>query len=82
MCLAVPMKVLEVTGKQGDFFNPPVAEVESRGVRMKVRLDIVDRMPEPGDFVVVHAGFAIKTLDSAEADKTMELLKEMASNES
>ncbi len=78
MCLAIPMEVKEITGTPGDFLDPPVAQVEAQGTRAQVRLDIVDRMPEVGDFVIVHAGFAIHTLSRDEAEKSLELFKDMA----
>lgn len=78
MCLAIPMKVLEVKGEEGDFLNPPLAVVEASGLKKEVRLDIVDRFPSEGDFVIVHAGFAIHTLSEAEAEESLKALKEMA----
>ncbi len=78
MCLAIPMKVLEVQGEQDDFLNPPTALVEAQGTTLNARLDIVDRMPEPGDYVIVHAGFAIHTLSSEDAHKSLELFKDLA----
>ncbi|NPA94742.1 MAG: HypC/HybG/HupF family hydrogenase formation chaperone [Thermodesulfobacteria bacterium] len=80
MCLAVPMKVLEIEGDQDDFLSPPVAVVEAQGTRATVRLDIVDRFPTPGDYVIVHAGFAIHTLTEEEAMKSLGLLADMAEN--
>ena len=50
------------------------------GLRKEVRLDVVDRWPEIGDYLIVHAGFAIHTLDPEEAEKNLKLLKEMAEN--
>lgn len=80
MCLAVPMEVVEITGTQGDFFDPPVALAEAQGTSVSVRLDIVDRMPEVGDFVIVHAGFAIHAITRDEAMKSLELFADMAAN--
>ena len=65
MCLAIPMRVNEVHGEQG-------------GLRKDVRLDIVDRWPEVGDYIIVHAGYAIHTLDAAEAETNLKLMREMA----
>lgn len=62
MCLAIPMKLVEVAGADG------VAEVG--GVRRAVRLDLV-----PGaalaDHVLVHAGYAIQVVDEEEARATL-----------
>ncbi len=72
------MEVIEIKGSQGNFLDPPVALVEARSTRVRVRLDIVDRMPKPGDFVIVHPGFAIHTLTRDEARKSLELFEDMA----
>ena len=77
MCVAIPMKILDVKGSPGSFEEPPVAEVSSQGITRQVRLDIVDRWPAPGDYVIVHAGFAIHTLNAAEAEQSLELLARM-----
>ena len=78
MCLAIPMRVNEVRGEQGDPLSFPVAVVEEEGLRKEVRLDIVDRWPEVGDYLIVHAGYAIHTLDAAEAETNLKLMREMA----
>lgn len=66
MCLAVPMRLARVEGTRG------LVEVE--GVRREVRLDLLERV-EVGDWVLVHAGFAIQVLDEAAAAETLELLR-------
>ncbi|HBI16462.1 MAG TPA: hydrogenase assembly protein HupF [Desulfobulbaceae bacterium] len=78
MCLAIPMRVHEVLGDPGDPLTFPVAVVDEAGVRKEVRLDIVDRWPVPGDYLIVHAGFAIHTLDAEEAETNLKLMREMA----
>ncbi len=80
MCLAVPMEVLEIKGKEGDFLDPHRAVVKAQGTKVEVRLDIVDRPPEKGDYVIVHAGFAIHTLSKQEAKKSLELFEDMVKN--
>lgn len=77
MCLAIPMRVREVLGEEGDPLSFPLAVVEEEGLRKKVRLDIVDRWPRVGDYVIVHAGYAIHTLDAAEAETNLKLIREM-----
>jgi len=64
MCYAIPAKVIEVRGDMGvvDFGN---------GVRREILLGLVDA--KVGDYVLVHAGFAIKVLDEKSA---LEILKE------
>ena len=58
MCLAVPLKIVEIDG------NNAVGEVE--GLRRKMRLDFI-KEPRLGEYVMVHAGFAIERLDEEQA---------------
>ena len=58
MCLAVPLKIVEKDGKNG------VGEVE--GLRRRMRLDFI-KEPRIGEYVIVHAGFAIERLDEEQA---------------
>jgi hydrogenase expression/formation protein HypC len=68
MCLAVPMKVVEIDG--------PVARVEESGVRLGARVDLIDGV-KVGDYVIVHAGVAIDRLEPEEALETLKLFEEM-----
>ena len=70
MCLAVPLKVLEVVGDQG--------AVDAGGARCGVNLSLVAPV-SVGQYVLVHAGFALHVLDEDEAAKTLELFEEMKS---
>jgi len=65
MCLAVPMKIVEIRDD-----GKGVAELE--GSRQVVDLSLVSDV-RVGVYVIVHAGFAIETLDQAEADATLAL---------
>lgn len=67
MCLAVPLKLVEIQNEIGT--------IESGGIRRKVNLSLVEN-PKPGDFVVVHAGFAISIMDQEEAEKTLDIIRE------
>ena len=69
MCLAVPMKVMSI---KGDF-----AEVDQGGTRLKVSLMVIDVLPRVGDYVLVHAGFAIKRLDPETAAESLALLEQL-----
>ncbi|MFP3983216.1 MAG: HypC/HybG/HupF family hydrogenase formation chaperone [Desulfurivibrionaceae bacterium] len=77
MCLAVPMQVIETEGEEGDFTIPAKAVVEGGGIRKEVRLDIIDRWPQEGEYVIVHAGFAIHALTSEEAQESLRLLQQL-----
>ena len=67
MCLAVPMKIESIEGK--------VARAWVPGGEYSARLDFLEEA-KVGDYVLVHAGFAIEILDQAEALKTIEVLQE------
>ncbi len=64
MCLAVPMSVLSVSGDHG--------RVRSAGVEMDISLALVEDV-HPGDYVIVHAGFAIQRLSAEDARETLEI---------
>jgi hydrogenase expression/formation protein HypC len=73
MCLAVPGKVVEV--RSASEAAGPIGVVDFQGTRMEVGLAFV---PEAGagDWVLVHAGFALNVLDEQEAMETWRYLKE------
>jgi len=80
MCLAIPMKIIEIEGSPDDFSIGQIATVDADGISREIRLDIVDHWPEIGDYVIIHAGFAIHTLVKEEAEKNIALLRELAEN--
>jgi hydrogenase expression/formation protein HypC len=53
-----------------------MARVEVGGTVQHVRLDLVSEKPELGDYVIVHAGFALQRLDREEALETLKLFQE------
>ncbi len=63
MCLAVPLRIIEVNGKE--------AMAESMGMRRVIRVDFI-KDPKPGDYVIVHAGFAIERLPEKQAEEDLE----------
>ncbi len=73
MCLAVPGRILEASGD-----DPLVrmARVDFGGVVKEISLAYT---PEAGvgDYVLVHAGFALNTVDQEEARKTLDLIREL-----
>lgn len=58
MCLAIPLKLIEINGKN--------AVGEALGMRRQLRVDFIPD-PKPGDYVIVHAGFAIERLPENQA---------------
>lgn len=73
MCLGIPGRVVEVLG--GDNLLR-TARVDFGGVRKDVCLAYVPQAG-PGDYVIVHVGFAISQVDEAEARRTLEVLRAM-----
>ncbi len=72
------MRVTKVEGDPDDFTTNQIATVDSSGISKEVRLDIVDYWPNVGDYVILHAGFAIHTLVEEEAMKNLALFRELA----
>ena len=67
MCLAVPLKILSVEGKQ--------AVGEAAGLTQKLRVDFLPGI-RPGDYVMVHAGFAIEQLSEQQARENLACIQE------
>ena len=70
MCLAVPMQILEI--KDGG-----MARVTAMGAEREAALDLTPQAAV-GDYVLVHAGFAIEIVDQQYAEETLELIQTMA----
>jgi hydrogenase expression/formation protein HypC len=73
MCLAVPGKLLSVTG---DDPMMRAGRVSFNGVVREVSLACVPEA-RPGDYVLVHVGFALSVVDEVEAKRTFEYLRQM-----
>lgn len=69
MCLAVPLKLVSIDGQTG------VGEFD--GVRRKVQLTFVPQA-KAGDYVIVHAGFAIEIMDEEQAELDREAFREVS----
>lgn len=74
MCLGIPGRILDVRDEGG----MAMGHVDFGGVRRDVCLAYVSDEVQPGDYVVVHVGFAISKVNEAEARRTFELLREMS----
>jgi len=70
MCLAQPAHVIEF---QGD----DIALVDLGGVRKRISIALVPEV-QIGEYVIVHVGYAIGTLDVEEAEATLKLFAELA----
>lgn len=69
MCLAVPLRIMEIHGNE--------AVAEAGGVRRTVRVDFI-HTPQVGDYVLVHAGFAMERLGQEQAVQNLKALQEVA----
>ncbi len=72
MCLAIPAKIKSIDGH--------MAEVEIGGVSRQISLELTPEARE-NDYVLVHAGFAIHTVEEKEAQQTLDLFEEMVALE-
>jgi len=70
MCLAAPAKVISVTDNE--------AVVDYNGVRTTTRLDTLTEPLAPGDYVLIHTGFAIRRLSAEDGEETLKLFDELA----
>lgn len=67
MCLAVPAEIKEINGD--------VAKVDFGGVLKEVNISLVDA--SIGEYVIVHAGFAIEKLNKEEAERSLDIFQQM-----
>ena len=68
MCLAIPLKLIEIHGRD--------AVGEAMGLQRKLRVDFIPD-PKVGDYVIVHAGFAIERLPEGQALEDLETWEEL-----
>ncbi len=69
MCLGVPMQIVSIENETA------IAEMD--GVRREASLMMLSDEVAPGDYIIVHAGFAISRIDPAEAEDTLRLMREI-----
>ena len=70
MCLGIPAKVVQIDDSQE-------GKVEYLGTKVKTNFTLLEDVRK-GDWVIIHAGFAISKLNKKEAQETLELLREFA----
>ena len=70
MCLAIPCKIIEI--------NNSMAVIDVAGVKGEASLLLIED-PKIGEYVIVHAGFAIQKIDEKEAMESLKILHEVAS---
>ncbi len=78
MCLAIPGQVIEMVDEANR-----LAKVDVAGVRRNVNIGLLDEDgtgAAPGDWVLIHVGFAISKVDEEEAEATLKLLEGMGAD--
>ncbi len=68
MCLSIPVRIVTIEGK--------MAEVSAGGTLFKAGLHMLEDVRE-GDYVLLHAGFAIQKINKSDAEETIRLFEEM-----
>ena len=71
MCLAIPMKIISISPDEC------TGCAEYDGIERDVNLSLIDK-PQLGEYVIIHAGFAIEKFNTVEAEKQLELFRELA----
>lgn len=69
MCLAIPLELVEINGMDA------VAQLD--GIRRRIRVDFIPD-PQVGDYVIVHAGFAIERMKKEQALENLAAIREVA----
>ena len=73
MCLAIPSEIIEITDK--------MATITAGGIRREVSLLLLPEEASVGDYVLVHAGFAIHKMDPRAAEEAVTLIREITEKE-
>ena len=76
MCLAIPGQVIELHDEQ-----PMLARVDVGGVRRNVNVGLLDEAVMPGDWLLIHVGFALSKIDEAQARDQLRMLRAMGEDE-
>jgi hydrogenase expression/formation protein HypC len=72
MCLGIPAQIVEIIDPKAK-----TAKAEIGGVRRVVSCALLDGEAHPGDWVLVHVGFALDRIDEEQAQETLQLLSDM-----
>ena len=73
MCLGIPGKILSVYEDHGT----KMAKIDFGGVTREACVEVIPEA-QPGDWTIVHAGFALNLLSEDEAQETLEILQQMS----
>jgi hydrogenase expression/formation protein HypC len=73
MCLGIPGKIISIYEDHGT----KMAKIDFGGVNREACIEVIPEA-KPGDWTIVHAGFALNLLSEADAQETLEILQEMS----
>jgi hydrogenase expression/formation protein HypC len=76
MCLAIPGQIVEMSAEQ-----PMLAKVDVGGVRRNVNVGLLEETLVPGDWILIHVGFALSKIGEQEAHDQLQMLKAMGEDE-
>lgn len=73
MCLGIPGEVMEILSDK-----PDLAKVDVSGVRRNINIGLLeDDPPQPGEWILIHVGFALSKIDEQEAQAALEFLEDI-----
>lgn len=73
MCLGIPGKIISINEDHGT----KMAKIDFGGVQREACIEVIPEA-KPGDWTIVHAGFALNLLSEEEAQETLDILREMS----
>jgi hydrogenase expression/formation protein HypC len=68
MCLGIPARIVQI---EGDF-----AEAEINGASLRIGIQLLEDV-KPGDYVLVHTGYALEIIDEQTANETIEIIRQL-----
>ncbi|MBI9081340.1 MAG: HypC/HybG/HupF family hydrogenase formation chaperone [Pseudodesulfovibrio sp.] len=71
MCLAIPAKILEITD------GVAICKVGEGDTTVQASIMLLDEEITIGDYIIIHAGFALRKLDDKEAEETLKILRDL-----
>jgi hydrogenase expression/formation protein HypC len=76
MCLAIPGKIVEFSTEQ-----PALAKVDVAGVKRNVNISLLENELQPGDWVLIHVGFAMSKIEESQARDQLRMLSALGEDE-
>lgn len=73
MCLGIPGRIVEMV----DGFADQLALVDVEGAQRRINIGMLEQAPAPGDWILIHMGFALELIDEAKAEEVISGLEMM-----